>query len=159
MLIYSLQCFITEYTESCRKYVFVREALRAAFQFQHHTSVLYHILRNECSDKALYLEPNAACLQKNTFNSINLNLPAFTADLIQSIVLNQVLSIPRFCLWRSKSSRLKFKKQTSKCQQRAFVVCTYTEAHACVKTHIHVPHHLRLSVVQECYRVCDILRC
>lgn len=134
MLIYSLQCFITECMESCRKYIFVREALRAAFQFQHHTSLLYHILRN-VQIKLCIWSPMLHVCRKNIFNSINLNLPAFTADLIQSIVLNQVLSIPRFCLWRSKSSWLKFKKQTSKCQQRAFAVCTYSGACTCTNTH------------------------
>lgn len=114
--------------------VFIRETLTAAFQFKHHTRLLYWILRNV---QIKGLESYAAHLQKNIFNTRNLNTSVFTADQIWSIILSKALSILDFFSGHQSLCEQSWKSRQANIHQE-LLKCAYIQAHAHVQTHIYM---------------------
>lgn len=125
--------------------VFVRETLTAVFQFKHHTRLFYWIFRNV---QIKCLESYAAHLQKNIFNTRNLNIPVFTADQIWSIILSKALSIPDFFSGdQSLVSKVeKADKQVS--IKSSWSVHIFRHMHAYKYTYICMRSPLRFSVLE-----------
>lgn len=125
--------------------VFVRETLTAAFQFKNHTRLFYWILRNV---QIKGLESYAAHLQKNIFNTRNLNIPVFTADQIWSIILSKALSILDF-FSGDQSLVSKVEKADKQVSIKSFwSVHIFRHMHTYKYTYICMCSPLRFSVLE-----------